>query len=99
MHSEIKKALERINDSLKEVDRIKQSIKEFNELKEDDEFLAPIENGIFVKAKLISKELKVNIGKGVVVTKTIKDTLKLLDKQKKEITKSKIKLEKQIKNV
>lgn len=49
-----------------------------NELvgKTGEEIYAPMGRGIFVKAKLISEELSVDIGEGNVVKKSIPDTKK-----------------------
>jgi prefoldin alpha subunit len=47
---------------------------------------APIANGIFIKASLKdAKTLKVNVGKGIMLDRTIPETLELIDKQEKEI--------------
>lgn len=63
--------------------------------KKDQEILAPISSGIFVKAKLISEELIVDIGKQNYIKKTIPETkitiqeqLKKLEEVKEQLTHS-----------
>ncbi|MFT4282978.1 MAG: prefoldin subunit alpha [Candidatus Woesearchaeota archaeon] len=88
--------INKMNQSLKEIEDIKSSVKELETLK-DEEILAPIANGIFIKAKIIdSKKLKVNVGNGVILEKTINQTIKLLDKQEKEIKESVFKAKKEM---
>jgi prefoldin alpha subunit len=57
------------------------------------EIFAPLGKGIFVKAKLISEELTVDIGKGNLVKKSIPDTKKLIEEQIKKLERIKIELE------
>ena len=49
--------------------------------KEGKEILAPIGRGIFVKAKLLSEELTVDVGEKKFVKKSIDDTKKIIDDQ------------------
>ena len=49
------------------------------------EIYAPLGKGIFVKAKLISEELNVDIGNGNLVKKNIPDTKKLIFEQVKKL--------------
>lgn len=49
------------------------------------EIFAPFGKGIFVKAKLASEELTVDIGKGNLVKKSIPDTKKLIEEQIKKM--------------
>ncbi|MEK6827378.1 MAG: prefoldin subunit alpha, partial [Nanoarchaeota archaeon] len=57
------------------------------------EIYAPLGKGIFVKAKLISEELNVDIGNGNLVTKNIPDTKKLILEQIKKLEGIKTELE------
>jgi prefoldin alpha subunit len=57
------------------------------------EIYAPLGKGIFVKAKLISEELNVDIGNGNLVKKNIPDTKKLILEQIKKLEGIKIELE------
>lgn len=56
------------------------------------EIFAPVGRGIFAKAKLVSEELKVDIGEGNFVTKSISETKKILEKQTKRLEEIKIEL-------
>lgn len=51
----------------------------------DKELLAPIGRGIFVKTKLISNELTVDVGGKNFVTKDVKSTKELIQKQIKKL--------------
>jgi len=57
------------------------------------EIYAPLGKGIFVKAKLISEELNVDIGKGNLVKKSIPDTKRLIEEQIGKLEGIKIELE------
>ena len=59
----------------------------------EKEIYAPLGKGIFVKAKLISEELNVDIGNGNLVKKSIPDTKKLIFEQIKKLEGIKIELE------
>jgi prefoldin alpha subunit len=48
---------------------------------EGKEILAPIGRGIFVKSKVLSEELIVDIGGGNLISKTIPDTQDIIKKQ------------------
>ena len=87
-HLETEKVIEQLEKALTDVENIKAYLKELKKTEVGKTVLSPIANGIFIETKLVSHSLKVNVGGGVVVTKSIEDTLKLLDKQKKEIEKS-----------
>lgn len=107
MSEENKKQLEslqefknQMEENLKEIYMIEDSLAEIEKLEGDEEFLAPISNGIFIEGKLkTDKTLKVNVGDGVVVRKTIPETMNLLEKQKDEIQKSLKNTEKEIEKV
>ena len=61
------------------------AIKELDKTKIDNEILAPIANGVFLKAKLLdNKKLIVNVGSNITVERTIPEVIKLLEEQKKE---------------
>lgn len=86
----LEKLLEDLENNSKSIDLLKEQIKELETIKNGEEILAPIANGIFVKATLKdSKTLKVNVGKGIVLDKTIPETIELIEKQEKEIKNTK----------
>ena len=81
---------QQIQQIQQQVQAVEQGIVEMNSLnfgldelvgKEGNEILAPIGRGIFVKSKLISEELTVDIGGGNFVKKTIPDTKKIIEEQ------------------
>jgi prefoldin alpha subunit len=49
--------------------------------KEEQEILAPMGRGIFVKAKLLSEKLTVEVGEGIFTEKSIDETKSLIEKQ------------------
>jgi prefoldin alpha subunit len=59
----------------------------------DKEIFAPIGRGIFVKAKLISEELNVDVGNGNFVKKSISETKELIEEQIKKLEQIKGELE------
>lgn len=63
------------------------------------EIRSPIGRGIFVKAKLISEELNVDIGGGNLVKKSIPETKKLIEEQIKKLEQVRLELEKNLEEV
>lgn len=59
----------------------------------DKEIFAPLGKGIFVKAKLISEELNVDVGNGNFVKKSIPETKGLIEEQIKKLGEIKTELE------
>ncbi|VVB80312.1 Prefoldin subunit alpha [uncultured archaeon] len=92
----------------KQVEAVEQGILELNTLNLglDDlngmtgkEIFAPIGRGIFVKAKLLSEELKVDIGEGNFVTKNVSETKKILEKQTGRLEEIKVELNSALENL
>ena len=89
-YQEIQEQIQKIEGQLDEVLNLKTSIEEFSKLKKNDEFLAPLANGIFINTKLLDeKKLKINVGAGVLVDKTPEQALKLVQEQYKSLMKLK----------
>jgi prefoldin alpha subunit len=65
----------------------------------DKEIYAPLGKGIFVKAKLISEELNVDIGSGNLVKKNIPETKELIESQIKKLQGIKIELENSLEEI
>lgn len=65
--------------------------------KENEEILAPIGRGIFVKAKLLSEKLTVDVGGHNYIEKTIDETNDLIKDQKNKLDKVKLELEDKLK--
>ena len=63
------------------------------------EIYAPLRKGIFVKAKLISEDLNVDIGDGNLVKKNIPDTKRLVEEQIKKLRSIKIELENNLEEI
>ncbi len=96
--SEIKyyqELLEQVERSLDNLARTKKAILEFDEEPSKD-FLAPIANGVYVEAELKSKKLLVNIGSDVVSSKSVAETISVLENQEKEVLLDKEKVIKKI---
>jgi len=62
----------------------------------DKEMFAPLGKGIFVKTKLISEELNVDVGGGNFVKKSIPETKELIEEQIKKLGQIKGELEKNL---
>jgi prefoldin alpha subunit len=85
---QFQEALENINNKEAEIAYIKESLTNLSDMKEGDDLLVPINNGIFVKAKLVETEkVLVNVGSDIVVQKDIPSTQTMMDKQLGEIKK------------
>ena len=83
---QLQQYLQTFDQQLLEIRSVIISLNEFAKLKKGDSILAPIANGIFVKAKLEdSHEVRVNVGNNTVVTKTIEGAVKMLEGQEAEI--------------
>jgi prefoldin alpha subunit len=92
--------LDSIDASLMEINYVKECLNELNSTKKGSEILAPISSGIFVKTKLEdSTKFFVNVGKGVVVEKTVPETIKLLDEKLKEISEARENLMDELKKI
>lgn len=75
-----------IEEQILEVANLIESLKEISNVKKGEEILVPVANGIFLKAKIEDTEnLKVNVGSGVVVDKTLNETIDMLKTQIKNI--------------
>lgn len=82
----LEKLLDDLENNSRNIESLKEQIHELEKMKGDEEILAPVANGIFVKASLLdAKLLKVNVGKGIMVDKTIPQTIELIEKQEQEI--------------
>jgi prefoldin alpha subunit len=64
-----------------------------------EEILAPIGRGVFVKAKLLSEELSVDVGEKTFVKKTIPETQGIIQEQIGKLTEIKDQLEDQLEEI
>jgi prefoldin alpha subunit len=86
----LEKLLEDLEGNMENVNALRTQLNELKTVKGDEEILVPVANGIFVEAKLKNATiLKVNVGKGIMVDKTIPETLELIEKQEREIAMTK----------
>ena len=91
----IQQQLEQINEHLEtlmqqnsEVEISINAIKEIGKTEVNNDILAPVANGIFIKAKLLdNQKLIVNVGSDTTVEKTVPEVVKLLEEQQKQMNK------------
>jgi len=85
---------QQIRQMQEQLQAIEQGMNELNILnlgldelkgKEEKEIFAPIGRGIFVKSKILSEELIVDVGNKKLVKKTIPETQKLISEQTKKL--------------
>ncbi len=85
---QISQHLEMLNQQFSELDISINAVKELEKTKVNNELLAPIANGIFLKAELKdNQKLIVNVGSNTTVEKTIPEVVKLLEDQKEDLGK------------
>jgi prefoldin alpha subunit len=84
---QVQQYLETFDKQIMEIRHVTGSLNEFSKLNKGDSILAPIANGIFIKVKIEETDnVNVNVGNQVVANKTVKDAIKLLEKQEEEIS-------------
>lgn len=84
---QIREYLERLQTQQKELDNSIEALAELQKTKINTEILAPIANGVFLKAELKdNQKLIVNVGAEVTVEKNIPEVLSLLEEQKGKIS-------------
>jgi len=80
--------LEKLDSQIMELEVLKTNLEELKNVNGDEEIMAPLHNGIFVKTKLSKdNKLLVNVGGHVVVEKTIEETKDMIVDQQTEIKK------------
>ena len=85
---QISQHLELLNQQNDELDISINAVKELGNTKVDNELLAPIADGIFFKGVLKdNQKLIVNVGSDTTVEKTVPEVVKLLEDQKKDVSK------------
>ena len=91
---QISQHLELLNQQNAELDISINAVKELSETKVDNELLAPIADGIFFKGVLKdNQKLVVNVGSDTTVEKTVPEVVKLLEEQKKDVSKRMIEVD------
>jgi prefoldin alpha subunit len=81
---ELQQQIEAIENGIVDLTSLNFGLDELTGSK-DKEIYAPLGKGIFVKAKLISEELNVDIGSGNLVKKSIPETKELVESQIKKL--------------
>jgi len=78
--------LQTIEQNISDLNSILETLEKFSNLKSGDEILVSLSNGIFARAKLVdNKNLKVNVGKNTVVSKSVDSTKKMMQNQLSEL--------------
>jgi len=97
-----------IQNIIQQIDAVEKTILEMEFLKENlnelknkknQEIFASIGKGIFIKSKIISEELLMDVGGKNFVKKTIPETQKIIEKQIKNLNLVKKELEKEMKKI
>ena len=84
---QISQHLELLNQQNSELDISINAVQELSKIKVDNELLAPIADGIFLKGELKdNQKLIVNVGMNTTVEKSIPEVVKLLEQQKEELS-------------
>lgn len=75
-----------LEKQIEDLNGIKEAIVNIEKTKVGSELFVPISAGIFIKAEMKqNNELLVNVGDNVVVPKSIKDAIELVEKQEEEV--------------
>jgi len=86
---QLQQHLTQTDQQLVELDITKNAISELNNFEKGREILVPIAPGIFATAKIDNNsEVLINVGSGVVVSKTIEQAIALIKTQTEEVRKS-----------
>ena len=84
---QIAEYVQKLQMQLQEIDNSLEALQELKNTAINTEILAPVANGIFLKASLQdNQKLVVNVGAEVTVEKTIPEVITLLQEQKEKIT-------------
>jgi prefoldin alpha subunit len=85
---QISQHLELLNQQNVDLDISINAVQELSKTNVDNEFLAPIADGVFLKGELKdNQKLIVNVGSDTTVEKSIPEVIKLLEEQKGELSK------------
>lgn len=77
---QLQQQLEVVEKTIVDVSSLNSELDELKG-KAGEEIFTPVGRGIFAKAKLLSEELMINVGDGNLITKSIPETKKLIEKQ------------------
>ena len=94
---QIQQQLQVLTNQTIELNQTVEALEEFKKVKAGTEILFPVTNGIFVKGILSeNKELNVNVGRDVVVGKSIDETKQLIKDQITEMEKIELEVNKDL---
>lgn len=97
---QLKEALNQMHHSMREMNQLQSDLIDIEKIENDTKILAPLSNGIYVKAKIEdAKKLYVNIGSSIVTPQSLEETRVLINKQINEIKKSISETEQALQNV
>ena len=92
LNQQIKKVQEQFmffQQQLAELINLETSLLDMKNIKEDSELFSSLGSGIFVNSKLVDpKNVLVNVGASVLVTKTVEEAIKLIKTQIENVNKS-----------
>ncbi len=84
--NEIERQLRDLEGSARDIQNLKGALDEWDMVPAGEEMLAPLARGIFVPAVSTAiKQVKVNVGQGLVVDKTVDEVKDMLDSQLQEL--------------
>ncbi|MBU2616260.1 MAG: prefoldin subunit alpha [Nanoarchaeota archaeon] len=78
--NQLRQQFQAIEEGVIELSSLSMGLEEVD-VSEGEEILAPIGRGVFVKAKITSKELIVDVGNRTLVKKDIPETKKIIEEQ------------------
>lgn len=94
---QFEKQIETFDGQLAELSGVKDGLEELKEVKTGTDVYVPVSGGVFMRATVKEPEkLLVNVGANTAVTKTVPDTIKLIQDQINEIGTAKIHLGEQV---
>lgn len=96
--NQLNQQLQAVENAINELNNLSFGIEELKG-KKDNEIFAPVGRGIFVKAKLISEDLLVDVGGKNFVKKDVVNTRKMIKEQIERLENAKIELEKSLEEI
>lgn len=83
---DVRRRVELLNTTLAELAAAKSALEEIGSLSEGEELLVPVGAGVFIRARLASKDkVLVTLGANVMVEKTLEDTRKYLEEREQKV--------------
>lgn len=89
---QIEQNLEIVSQQIEELNDFKETLENFD-LSKDKEMLSMLGKGVYAKTEIKEKELFVNVGANIVVKKSPKETIRVIEEQLKRLKEVKMQLE------